>query len=100
MASKYLPLTDDQLLEKIRQGGGELMVGTWKNPRTGQFLAGLRNPTRGLVMALSSHDDEATAKRAAEELEARLDRLAEERAELTVRNLMEEAGDGKGKSRH
>lgn len=57
MASTYLPLTDDQLLEKIRQGGGELMIATWQNPRTGRFEAGLRNPTRGLAMALSAHNE-------------------------------------------
>lgn len=100
MASTYLPLTDDQLLEKVRQGGGGLMIGTWQDPRTGRFKVGLRNPTRGLVMALSAHDDQDTAIKEAKELESRLDRLVEERPELTVRNLMDEAGDGKGKSRH
>jgi hypothetical protein len=100
MASTYLPLTDDQLLEKVCQGGGELMILTWQDSRTGRFKAGLRNPARSLVMALSAHDDQVTATKAAKELEARLDRLVEERTELTVRNLMDEAGDGKAKSRH
>jgi hypothetical protein len=45
MASTFLPLTDDELLEKPKQAA-EVMIGTWRDPKAGRFEAGIRNPMR------------------------------------------------------
>ena len=65
------------------------MVGTWVDSRTGRYMAGLRDLTRGGLMPLSSHGDREAAEKAADELSARLDRIADGGG-LRSRNLMDE----------
>lgn len=100
MGSEYLSLTDDQLLEKLALIGSGAMISTWQDKETGLFEAGLRHPLRGVALPLSRHHNEAAAIKAAKELETRLDRLATERPELSVQNLMDDAGDGTGETHH
>lgn len=97
MGSKFVVLTDEELRDKLRQAGGEAMIGTWQSRKTGRYEAGLRVPARGMVLPLSSHDDEDAAVQAARDLEVRLDRLAAEGGGVAVRNLFDDLEKG---SRH
>lgn len=100
MGSTYVALSDDELVERIRQATGELMIAMGTHQKTGHFAVGLRDQTTGAFLKLSTHTDKAMAEQAAAELEARLDRLAAEHPNFSMRNLMDEAGSGKGKRRH
>lgn len=86
--SEYLPLTEDELLDKVRTSSGNVAICMWRNEQ-GRIAVGLRDQGTGAVMALSTHDDEIAAKLAGTELEVRLDRLAEQ-GRLSVYPLVEE----------
>ena len=100
MGSRYVTFTDDELIERIRQAKGELMIVIGTHQETGHFAVGLRDLSTGAFLKLSIHTDKAMAEQAGAELEARLDRLAAEHPNFSMRNLMDEAGSGKGKPRH
>ena len=95
MASKFSTLTDQQLVEAVKAGGAEVMIGWWPDPKSGRFETGIRDALHGRRLALSSHDDEEAAKQAARDLEVRLDRLARERGDLAVNNLFDRTGKTK-----
>jgi hypothetical protein len=99
-AGIYLAITDEELIERIQQANGEMMIVMATQRETGHFAIGLRDQTTGAFLALSTHTDKATAEHAGAELEARLDRIAAEHPNFRMRNLMDEAGDGKGRPRH
>lgn len=86
--SEYLPLSEDELLEKVRSSSGNVAIVRWRNEH-GRIAIGLRDQRTGARMALSTHADETAANLAGAELEVRLDRLAEQ-GKLSIKSLLED----------
>jgi hypothetical protein len=85
--SEHLPLTDEELLERVRMSSGSVSICGWQT-KQGRIEIGLRDEETGAVMALSTHYDEIAAKLAGAELEVRMDRLVAQ-GRFSVHSLFE-----------
>jgi hypothetical protein len=86
-------LTDDELLQRIAEGGGNVVIGAWRDS-AGRHVVGLVSIAIGAQLPLSAHGNEEDAMRAGKALEARMDRLAAERRGLHVEDWSKPGGRG------
>ncbi|MDA4132859.1 MAG: hypothetical protein OK454_07020 [Thaumarchaeota archaeon] len=92
-------LSDEELLQALAQAKGPMMLGVAQR-QDGRFAVGLRNNATGDFLTLSIHTERQAALDAGPGWEARLDSLAQKDPHFKVRNLLDEAGSGKGQTRH